>query len=75
MANKLLEELFEMKSKFWWFAKWKNCRYNQFYEQKWNNSALHKYLIDNFEKVKAKTLADFWIELANKITNKMFVKV
>jgi hypothetical protein len=70
MANKLLEELFEMKSKFDDLRKEEIANIIDFISKDKITMSSTKYLIDNFEKVKSKTIADFWIELANKIKNK-----
>ena len=67
MANKLMEELLDLKTQYETLEQEEIAKIIDFISKDKTTMTSTKYLIDNFEKVKSKTVADFWIELANKI--------
>ena len=62
-----MEELLDLKTQYEILQQEEIAKIIDFISKDKTTMTSTKYLIDNFEKVKSKTVADFWIELANKI--------
>lgn len=75
MANRLLENLYQIQEQY------NSFRYEEieaildFISSENITMSSTKYLIDNFEKVKLRTVAHFWIELTIEIKNKFNCRI
>ena len=74
MANKLMGELLDLKTQYETLQQEEFVKIIDFISKDKITMTSTKYLIDNFEKVKSKTVADFWLELANKIQKRFIIQ-